>query len=94
MTYTLWDIETSNHFGQYEDEKEVLALVRTLVNHFGARYADDLGLGRVNEEGVILAPLSGAALIARVDEVLANRRPADKSADEVIGSRGRHHGIA
>jgi hypothetical protein len=33
MTYTLWDTETSNQFGQFEDEKEVLALVRTLLVH-------------------------------------------------------------
>lgn len=94
MKYTLWDIETSNHFGQFEDEKEVLSMVRTLVNHYGARYAEDLGLGRVSEDGVILAPLSGAALIARVEEVLADRRPADESADELIGSRGRNRGVA
>ncbi len=94
MKYTLWDTETSNQFGQFEDENEVLALVRTLVNHYGERYAEDLGLGRVNEEGVILEPLSGAALIARVDEVLADRRPANEGGGELIGSRRRNHGIA
>ena len=70
MIYTLWDIETSNQFGEFEDETEVLTLIRTLVDHYGARYADDLGLGRVRDEGVILEPLSGAALIARVDQVV------------------------
>jgi len=90
MKYTLWDIETSNQFGQFEDEKEVLTLVRTLANHYGARYAEDLGLGRVSEEGTILEPLSGAALIARVDEVV----PECRRADELIGSRGRNRGVA
>jgi hypothetical protein len=90
MKYTLWDIETSNQFGQFEDEAEVLSLVRTLVNHYGPRYAEDLGLGRVSEDGVIFEPLSGAALIARVDEVLPDCRPAG----ELIGSRKRNRGLA
>lgn len=70
MQYNLWDTETSNYFGQFEDEKQVLTLVQTLVDHYGDRYAEDLGLGRVTDEGEILAPLSGAALVARVNEVL------------------------
>jgi hypothetical protein len=94
MKYTLWDIETSNQFGQFEDEIEVLTLIRTLVDHYGARYAEDLGLGRVSDDGVILEPLSGAALIARVDQVLAGRPPADESGNEFIGSRSRNREIA
>jgi hypothetical protein len=94
MKYTLWDIETSNQFGQFEDEIEVLTLIRTLVDHYGARYAEDLGLGRVSDDGVILEPLSGAALIARVEQVLASRPPADESENEFIGSRSRNREIA
>jgi hypothetical protein len=94
MKYTLWDIETSNQFGQFEDEIEVLTLIRTLVDHYGARYAEDLGLGCVSDEGVILEPLSGAALIARVDQVLADRPPADGSGNQLIGSRSRNREIA
>ena len=94
MTYTLWDIETSNQFGQFEDEGEVLALVRTLVNHYGPRYADDLGLGRVSEDGAILEPLSGEALIARVEEVLSDSGTAGEGAGELIGSRRQDREIA
>ncbi len=94
MKYTLWDIETSNQFGQFEVETEVLTLVRTLVNHYGARYAEDLGLGRVSEDGVILEPLSGAALIARAEEVLPDHQPAGESAGELVGPRRRNRGIA
>ena len=94
MKYTLWDIETSNQFGQFEDEVEVLTLIRTLVDHYGARYAEDLGLGRVSDEGVILEPLSGAALIARVDQVLADRPPTDESGNQLIVSRSRNREIA
>lgn len=94
MTYTLWDTETSNLFGQFEDESEVLALVRTLVNNYGARYADDLGLGRVTEDGAILEPLSGEALIARVEEVLSGHGTAGNGAGELIGSRRQDREIA
>jgi hypothetical protein len=94
MKYTLWDVETSNQFGQFEDEIEVLTLVRTLVNHYGERYAKDLGLGRVSEEGVILESLSGAALIARVEEVLPDYQPTGESAGELVGLRNRNRGIA
>lgn len=94
MKYTLWDIETSNQFGQFEDEIEVLTLIRTLVDHYGAHYAKDLGLGRISDEGVILEPLSGAALIARVDQVLTGRPPTDESGNKLIGSHSRNREIA
>lgn len=94
MKYTLWDTETSNQFGEFEDEREVLTLVRTLVNHYGARDAEDLGLGGIDADGTILEPLSGAALLARVDEVLADRGAVDASAADLIGSRSRNRGIA
>lgn len=94
MTYTLWDTETSNQFGEFEDEREALALVRTLVNHYGARYADDLGLGHVTADGTILEPLSGADLIARVDEVLPDRGSAGASSGALLGSRGQQRGVA
>lgn len=70
MQYDLWDTETSNYFGHFEDEREVLSLVRTLITHYGDQYASELGLGRVSDDGEVLEPLSGAALIARVTDVL------------------------
>ena len=71
MHYDLWDTETSNYFGRFDDEREVLGLVRRLVTRYGDHYADDLGLGRVADDGTILPPLSGAALIRRVEDVLS-----------------------
>ncbi len=80
MRFDLWDTETSNYYGRFEDEAEALRLVRKLVNHYGAAYAADLGLGRVDEEGHILEPLSGTALIARVQEVLGDPEPERRGA--------------
>ena len=89
MKYDLWDTETSNYFGRFEDEKEVLTLVRTLVHQYGNDYADDLGLGRVTDEGKILDPLSGAALRARVKEVLPDGQGSDERRDVLIASSGQ-----
>lgn len=87
MTFTLWDTDIGNQFGQFEDERAALILVRTLVSHYGESYADDLGLGRVSDEGQVLPPLSGAALIARADEVLGHCDHDDQRRGEVITSR-------
>jgi hypothetical protein len=94
MTYTLWDTETSNQFGQFQDEKEVLVLVRTLLAHYGPQYARDLGLGRVTAEGVILEPLSGGALIARVEAVLSDDKSAGEDGDALVASRRQDREIA
>ena len=83
MKYNLWDIEVNRYLGHFEDEKEALTLVRMLLDHHGQEYAEDLGLGRVTDEGEILEPLSGAALVARVDEVLGSLT-ATKERREVV----------
>jgi hypothetical protein len=72
MKYNLWDTETSHYLGQFEEELEALTLARTLITRFGKGYAEVLSLGRVTDEGAILEPLSGVALIARVDEALTD----------------------
>ena len=73
MEFDLWDTETSNYFGHFENEIDALELVRKLVTHYGESYAQDLGLGRVTGEGTMLLPLSGAALLARMKAVLSAR---------------------
>jgi hypothetical protein len=87
MIFSLWDTETSNQFGQYEDEAEVLRLVRTLVRHYGEGYAKDLSLGRINEAGKVLEPLTGTALLARIDEVLGDWRQEDRENSDVVDHR-------
>jgi hypothetical protein len=87
MRYSLWDTETSNQFGQYEDKAEVLTLVRALVRHYGEGYAEGLSLGRINEKGKVLKPLPGAALLARIDEVLGDRHQEESENSDVVGHR-------
>lgn len=73
MRFDLWDTETSSYYGRYEDERQALIHVTRLVTRYGEGYAQDLGLGRVDDAGNILEPLSGDALIARAKEVLEAR---------------------
>jgi hypothetical protein len=80
----LWDTEVSRYLGQFEGEKEALTLVRLLLDHHGDEYADELGLGRTTEAGEILEPLSGAALVARVNEVLSDRQAPDERRGAMI----------
>jgi hypothetical protein len=77
MKYNLWDTEVSRYLGHFEDETEALTLVQALLRHHGEAYAEELGLGRVTDEGEILEPLSGAALIARIQEILPELQDVD-----------------
>ena len=67
MHYDLWDVETGNYLGRYGSEEEALAVVRALVAHYGAAYADDLNLGAEDDAGNYGEPLSGAALLDRLE---------------------------
>ena len=78
MKYHLWDTEAGSYIGQYTDEKEALATVKSLIDQYGPTFADELSLGRVRDDGTILAPLSGPELVAEVArhfEFAAERRP-------------------
>lgn len=63
----LWDVETGNYLGRYVTEEEALAVVRTLVREYGPAYADELNLGAEHDDGRWEAPISGAALLARIE---------------------------
>jgi hypothetical protein len=89
MKYDLWDVEINRYVGQFEEESEALELVRRQVSHYSAAYADDLELSAVTAEGEALEPLSGAALIARAEEVLSLRQPAPQQRVGVGAKGGR-----
>jgi hypothetical protein len=62
MTYHLWDVGTRFYYGQFDDEGDVMALVRSLLAHYGDAYADELEL-IVDEGGD--HDLSGPSLVER-----------------------------
>jgi hypothetical protein len=78
MRYDLWDVESGNSLGTYESEDEALAVVRTLIAHFGPRYADVLDLGSEDDHGNARLIASGAALtalaMAAVEPSVGSRR--------------------
>ena len=85
MEYNLWDVEAGKQLGHFTNEKDALTLVKKLVNHYGEDYAGELGLGRRSDNGTILEPLSGAALLARVNEVFPDLTFADERRAAAIG---------
>jgi hypothetical protein len=85
MEYSQWDIQANRYLGRFEDERQALELVRTLVNHYGPDYAEILDLGFASDTVDEVEPLSGAALLARVDEVLGD--PMKERRGMLVASR-------
>ena len=67
MTYELWDVATGNCIGRFGSEIDALARVRTLLDHFGPGYADDLELGVEDESATFLGSRTGALLVAQAE---------------------------
>jgi hypothetical protein len=65
MQYHLWDTEVGKYLGRFDDEAAALEKVRILVDHYGRDYAESLALGREGDDGTVLEPLAGDALLAR-----------------------------
>lgn len=65
MIHELWDVAAGRGLGRYRDEDEALALVRTLLDRYGAAYADDLELGIEDDDGTAVEMVTGSALAAR-----------------------------
>jgi hypothetical protein len=63
--YDLWDVETGNLIGSYDNEERALAMVRALVDANGQEYADVLELGFEDETGLTQQLGTGTALLAR-----------------------------
>ncbi len=80
IKFDLWDVEINRYLGQFKDEADALALVRTLVSHYGPAHADDVELGGITAEGEIIPSLSGAALLSRAERVLAQPQRARQKA--------------
>jgi hypothetical protein len=63
--YDLWDVDTGNLIGSYDDEEPALAMVRALVDANGPEYADVLELGLEDETGFTQHLGTGTELLAR-----------------------------
>lgn len=88
MGYEVFDTDINRLFGTYETEKEAMMLARALITANGEAYAEDLAVGHDRADGTFEGPWTGAALIARADEVLAEHEPAAAGPTELVPSRG------
>jgi hypothetical protein len=68
MNYDLWDVETGSYFGRFGEEHHALAVVQTLVSHYGNQYVNRLSLGAEGDDGSWTPPTEGAALLAWVEQ--------------------------
>lgn len=64
-TFDLWDIESGNLIGTFEDEEDALSFVRKLLDANGLAYADALDLGWMDPDGASRSITTGSALVDR-----------------------------
>lgn len=87
MKYRVFDTSINKLFGAYDTEEEAMTLVRALVGTNDVGYAEDLAVSCEFADGHFSEPLSGAALLARAEEVAAQRELAGTPRSRVFGSR-------
>jgi len=73
MKYRVFDTSVNRLFGTFDTEAEAMTLVRTLVGSNEDDWADDLAVSCERPDGSFDEPLSGAALLARAEDVVAKR---------------------
>lgn len=88
MSYEVFDTGINRLFGAYDTEKEAMTLARALITANGDEYAEDLAVGHNRADGSFEGPWTGAELIARADEVLADHEPVAARPVEFIPSQG------
>lgn len=76
MSCEVFDTNINRVFGAYDTEQEAMTVVRALITANGDAYAEDLAVGHDRTDGTFEGPWTGATLVARADEVLAEREPA------------------
>lgn len=68
MSYELWDFETGNAVGEYEDEADALAVVRENVRTHGPSVVQGIALLAVHEDGESQVVAQGEALLQLIRE--------------------------
>ena len=73
MNWEVWDIETGNCVGRFDNEREALAWVQALLDQVGSGYADDLVVGIDIERDDDAKSWSGEALLARLADAQSGK---------------------
>ncbi len=85
MRYRVWDTDLGKLFGVYDTEEEALGLVRLLAESYG-KDVGDIAMTCERDDGSFGEAKSGATLVARAEEVAAERERAEVRRGEVIAS--------
>ena len=72
MFYELWDVGVGKGLARYQSDAQMAGLIRSLLDHHGSNYADDLDLLVEDEQGGHVQTYAGAALVAWVDRLLGS----------------------
>jgi len=88
MKHTLLDTSINRLMGTYDSEAEALAYVRALLKVNDATFADDLALSAERSDGSFTKPVTGADLVARAEDVDAERDLASVRTGDVMTPRG------
>lgn len=89
MTYPLFDTSLGRLMRVFASEEAALVHVRTLLGVNDPDFADDLALGGETDDGRYAEPISGAALVARAEEAVADREPIAPRPGRAIASPAR-----
>jgi hypothetical protein len=76
MSWEIWDIESGNCVGRFDNERAALSWVQSLVDSFGSGYADDLVVGIDIERDDDAKSWSGQALLARLADAHSRKAAA------------------
>jgi hypothetical protein len=76
MNCEIWDVETGNCVGQFNDEAAALAWVQALLDRYGTEYADSLVVGAENQRGEEAGSWSEDVLRARLAATHARKATA------------------
>ena len=78
--YELWDFESRNLLGAYETEDEALAIVRVMLDEYGAGAVRLWGLGH-DRRGKLVSLVEGEALARRALEATSSSLHRSGAAD-------------
>src|SRR5690348_10841651 len=90
--YVVIDVELGRVFGAYDSQEAALTFVARLLKTNGPSYADDLEIARQTDDGEFVDALSGAGLLARVEEMRERDRAAARRREVVPSSGGSGYG--
>lgn len=92
MRYSLWDTRIGSQLGRFDSEEDALAFVRTLIATQPREQLSSLSLNWRDADGNVGEARTGEDVLARAEEVAADRERADAPRGHVVATRPRSRG--